>query len=215
LRFVLLRALRRGQPRAKVGKRLIWATALSGVRGAITLAGVLSLPLLLADGKPFPARALLIFLATGVILTTLVMGSVGLPMLMKNLKLPGEDPRVREERDARALAAQAALTRIEEEQLRQEQDGDENVVALLSQIGARVMADYQQRLEAAGEEGDIPQKARRESEIERSLRLVALKAERHELYELREKKRINDETLRALIREIDLSEASLTGLHND
>ena len=41
------------------------ATAVAGVRGAVTLAGVLSLPLAMPDGAAFPARDLVIFLATG------------------------------------------------------------------------------------------------------------------------------------------------------
>ncbi|URL58236.1 Na+/H+ antiporter [Luteibacter flocculans] len=214
LRFMLMRALHRGEKRPKVGTRLVWTSALAGVRGAITMAGVLSLPLMKGN-SPFPARELMIFLASGVILCTLVFGAVGLPLLVRGLKLPGEDPRVREERKARALAAEAALRGIGEEQKRVEESGDENAIALASHVAARVMADYQQRLEAAGEEGDIPEKARAEAGTERTMRLAALHAERHELYHLRRSHTINDETLRTLIREVDLAEAALTGLHSE
>jgi CPA1 family monovalent cation:H+ antiporter len=214
LRFVLLRAAHRGEQRAKVGTRLIWTSALAGVRGAITLAGVLSLPLLKAEGVPFPTRDLMIFLASGVILCTLAFGAIGLPLLVKGLKLPGEDPRVREERQARARAAEAALRGVEDERRRVEDEGDEHAIALASRVASRVMADYQQRLEAAGDEGDVPQKARAEAGTERVMRLAALRAERRELYELRRKHEINDETLGALVREVDLAEASLTALHS-
>ena len=213
LRFVLMRALHRGEQRPKVGTRLMWTTALAGVRGAITLAGVLSIPLMKADDVPFPTRDLMIFLATGVILSTLLIGAIGLPLSAKKLKLPGEDPRVKEERMARALSAEAALRGIAEEQKRVEETRDENAIALASRVAARVVGDYQQRLEAAGEEGDVPEKARAEAGTERIMRLAALRAERRELFELRRSHRINDETLRALIRELDLAEASLTGLH--
>lgn len=214
LRFVFLRALHRGEKRPKVGTRLVWTSALAGVRGAITLAGVLSLPLMKSEGVAFPTRDLMIFLASGVILCTLVFGAIGLPLSVKGLKLPGEDPRVREERKARALAAEAAIRSIETEQQRVADGGDENAIALASRIAARVMGDYQQRLEAAGEEGDVPQKARAEAGTERAMRLAALRAERRELDELRRKHAINDETLRTLVREVDLAEASLTGLHS-
>jgi CPA1 family monovalent cation:H+ antiporter len=213
LRFVFMRALHRGEKRPRVGTRLVWTTALAGVRGAITLAGVLSLPLMKDAGVAFPTRDLMIFLASGVILSTLVLGAVGLPWLVKGLKIPGEDPRVREERKARALVAEAALRSIEQEQRRVEEEGDEHAIALASRVGARVMSDYQQRLEAASEEGDVPHKARAEAGTERAMRVAALRAERRELYELRRKHAINDETLRTLIREVDLAEASLTGLH--
>ncbi|QDE38081.1 Na+/H+ antiporter [Luteibacter pinisoli] len=212
-RFVLMRALHRGEKRPKVGTRLMWTTALAGVRGAITMAGVLSLPFLKAPGVAFPVRDLMIFLASGVILCTLLFGVVGLPLSVKGLKLPGEDPRVREERKARALAAEAALHGIAEEQNKVEESGDADAVALASRVAARVMADYQQRLEAAGDEGDVPDKARAEAGTERVMRLAALRAERRKLYELRRDHSINDETLRTLVREVDLAEASLTGLH--
>lgn len=214
LRFVLMRAMHRGEQRAKVGPRLMWTTALAGVRGAITMAGVLSLPLMKSENVPFPTRDLMIFLASGVILCTLVFGAIGLPAAVKGLKIPGEDPRVREERKARALAAEAAIGSISDEQKRVEESGDENAVALASRIAARVMADYQQRLEAAGEEGDVPQKARAEAGTERVMRLAALRAERRELYALRRKHEINDETLRTLVHELDLAEATLTALHS-
>lgn len=213
LRFVLMRALHRGEQRPKVGTRLMWTAALAGVRGAITMAGVLSLPFLKAPGVPFPVRDLMIFLATGVILCTLLFGAVGLPLSVKGLKLPGEDPRVREERKARALTAEAALRGIADEQKKVEDAGDADAIALASRVASRVMADYQQRLEAAAEEGDVPGKARAEAGTERVMRLAALRAERHQLIELRRDHTINDETLRSLMREVDLAEAALTGLH--
>jgi len=214
LRFVLMRALHRGEKRPKVGTRMVWTSALAGVRGAITMAGVLSLPLMKSQGVPFPVRHLMILLASGVILCTLVIGAIGLPLAVKGLKFPGEDPRVREERKARALSAEAALRGIVDEQKRVDDSGDVNAIALASRVASRVMADYQQRLEATGDEGDVPEKARAEAGTERVMRLAALRAERRELYNLRRSHEINDDTLRALMREIDLAEASLTGLHS-
>jgi monovalent cation/hydrogen antiporter len=214
IRFVWLRTLRRGLPLVRVSKRLVWAASMAGVRGAITLAGVLSIPLLMRDGTPFPARDLIVFLATGVILATLVLGSISLPLLLKDLRLPGEDPRVREERLARGLTAEAGIRGATEAQARIEAGEDEAGVALISRAAARVVADYQQRLAAAGEEGELPVQARRESECERSLRLAAVRAEREALNALRKSRRVNDETMRLLQREIDLAEASLiAGTH--
>ena len=76
LRLTIYRAKRRGEPRPRVSLRLVAATSLAGVRGAVTLAGVLTLPLALSDGTPFPARDLAIFLAAGVILVSLLVASV-------------------------------------------------------------------------------------------------------------------------------------------
>ncbi|MDX7563856.1 Na+/H+ antiporter, partial [Klebsiella variicola] len=55
--------------------------ALAGVTGSVTLAGILTLPVLLADGSPFPGRDLLIFLSMAVILMSLIVAAVGLPYM--------------------------------------------------------------------------------------------------------------------------------------
>jgi len=56
-------------------------TSLSGVRGAVTLATVLSIPLTLENGEPFPERTLILFLSVGVILTTLLITTFILPLV--------------------------------------------------------------------------------------------------------------------------------------
>lgn len=58
-------------------------TSLSGVRGAVTLATVLSIPLTLENGQPFPERTLILFLSVGVILTTLLIATFILPLFAK------------------------------------------------------------------------------------------------------------------------------------
>ena len=67
-----------GEMSPSTRRRAVLAMSLAGVRGAITLAGVLALPLKLAGGAPFPGRDLAIFLAAGVIVLSLIMASVGL-----------------------------------------------------------------------------------------------------------------------------------------
>jgi len=61
LRFTLFRAALKGQNPYVPSWRLIAATSLAGVRGTITLAGVLTLPLTMNDGSAFPARDLASF----------------------------------------------------------------------------------------------------------------------------------------------------------
>ncbi|MCV4697385.1 Na+/H+ antiporter, partial [Escherichia coli] len=59
--------------------------ALAGVKGSVTLAGILTLPVVLADGSPFPGRELLIFLSMAVILMSLVVAAIGLPFMTRYL----------------------------------------------------------------------------------------------------------------------------------
>lgn len=67
----------------KVNLRVALLTSLSGVRGAVTLATVLSIPLTLENGQEFPARTLILFLAVGVILVTLIIATFILPIFAK------------------------------------------------------------------------------------------------------------------------------------
>jgi CPA1 family monovalent cation:H+ antiporter len=101
LRLTIFKKMRH-QPRHKIKPRLLLATTLAGARGTITLAGVLTLPLALPDGSPFPARALTIFLACSVILISLLVASIGLPRLLAGVTFPAETEEQQEEDLARA-----------------------------------------------------------------------------------------------------------------
>ncbi|MEO3146776.1 cation:proton antiporter, partial [Escherichia coli] len=86
--------------------REILIASFAGVRGAITLAGVLSIPLLLPDGNVFPARYELVFLAAGVILFSLFVGVVMLPILLQHIEVADHSQQLKEERIARAATAE-------------------------------------------------------------------------------------------------------------
>ncbi|MEO7468261.1 MAG: Na+/H+ antiporter, partial [Sphingobium limneticum] len=90
LHLTILRKTQRTGEMQSPEWRLVAATSFAGVRGAITLAGVLTLPLALNDGTPFPARDLAIFLAAGVIVVSLILASIALPFLLKGLTMPPE-----------------------------------------------------------------------------------------------------------------------------
>jgi monovalent cation/hydrogen antiporter len=65
-------------------------TSLTGVRGAVTMAGVLSIPYVIMSGAVFPERSLILFLAAGVILFTLLAATIFLPLLSKEEEVIGE-----------------------------------------------------------------------------------------------------------------------------
>jgi CPA1 family monovalent cation:H+ antiporter len=181
--------------------RYIGAAALAGIRGSVTLAGVLSLPLALPDGSPFPARDLLIFLASGVIVFSLFGGCFGLPIVL----LPPGDLQERERREVRSLAAAAAVRALEKVQ----QPADGSDPALYLEVLGHVTAHYRLLIDAArGTETD-PVQAARAASFERELWVTGLRAERAELYRMRSVSRIDDDTLRSLVDEIDLIEASI------
>jgi len=204
LKLTLFRRKGRGAP-PKVGLRLVAVMSLAGVRGAITLAGILTLPFYLGDGSPMPARNLAIFLAAGVIIVSLVLATIALPRLLKGVQLPPDDDHQAEENRSRVAAAWAAIRAIEDAQhAMAEGKADPD---FYTETATRVMEVYRHRIDMrASMEADAVVQARRSDEIERRLRLTGLAAEREELVRLGRQRLIDEETARKLIREIDLQE---------
>ncbi|WP_020648465.1 Na+/H+ antiporter [Solimonas variicoloris] len=205
LRVSLFKTRHRPRTERRPHWRLIVATSLAGVRGAVTLAGVLTLPLALPDGSAFPARDLAIFLATSVILVSLLLASVGLPRLLTGLELPAEPETHREEDHARRSAARAAVAAIRQAQSAHARSPTD--VELYTSAAARVIALYQRRLGESSSAGVAAGQLRRADEAERELRLAGLSAEREAIFALARHGRISDEVSRKLVREIDLIEA--------
>ncbi|MEO9189870.1 MAG: Na+/H+ antiporter, partial [Acetobacteraceae bacterium] len=205
LGLILFRAPPDGRKLQTPGWRLVAATSLGGVRGALTLSGVMTLPLALQDGTAFPSRDLAILLAAGVIMVSLIAANAGLPSVLRGLRLPAETLWQQEEDEARVLAARAAIEAIDEDLRRTGMQGTD--AALHMQAGARIIALYRQRIEArlnAGKDIELSQKV---DEIERGLRLVSLAAERKALYRIAHAGRLGEESTRALVREVDLQES--------
>ncbi len=205
LRFTLYRAARKGRAIAKPNWRLVVAVSLAGVRGAITLAGILTLPLAMYDGSPFPARDLAIFLAAGVIIASLIAASIGLPFLLSNLELPPEPSHQREEDAARIAAAAAAIRMVE--RLQHELGEGRGDADLYADVGSRLMELYRQRINGHSKTGDEAEQAQHLEQVERRLRLAAVRAERDEIYRLGRARKLSDDLVRKLVREADLMEA--------
>ncbi len=206
LRLTLLRRrYRDGVTAHSPDWRLVAAMSLAGVRGAITLAGVLTIPLVLDDGTAFPARDLAIFLAAGVIIVSLVLASVGLPILLNGLTMPPEPSLLAEEDAARVAAAEAAIRAVERSQHElAERMGDGDFYAA---AGGRVMDIYRDRIDSRSGSAKASAAARVQDRIERDFKLVALQAERSTIVDLARDRRIGSATIRKLVRELDLVEA--------
>lgn len=200
-----LTLFRRRKDRAQPHWRVIGAMSFAGVRGAITLAGVLTLPLTMLDGTPFPARDLAIFLAMGVIIFSLIAGSIGLPLMMRGLEMPPEPARDAQVDAARTAAAEAAIAAIERTQHRLA-DGRKDADAYVN-IAARLMDLYRERIGHPAAEPQQQEMRKRDEAIERDLRLAALRAERQEVFRRVRNRELGSEAARRLVREIDLFEA--------
>ena len=204
LRLTLFRKRQRG-PTPKVGLRLTAVMSLAGVRGAITLAGILTVPFTLDDGSPMPARTMAIFLAAGVIIVSLIVATVALPKLLKGIELPPEPSHEHEEDQGRIAAATAALRAIDDASHAMAEG--KNNPDLYSDIASRLMELYRERIESRTrtDEDDVDA-ARLGDAVERQLRLVGLAAERDELGRMARSRLIDEATAKRLIREVDLQE---------
>jgi CPA1 family monovalent cation:H+ antiporter len=183
--------------------RQIFVVGWTGMRGVVALAAAIALPEALADGSPFPQRNLIVFLTFSVILVTLVLQGLTLPPLIRALGLAGAAGHESEEDEARKAMVEAALAHLENAR---KKDGDE-----FGGVYEDFEARYKHRLAkltgTADEEiGANPAVYARYVEFAREL----LRAERQTAMKLRDEGRINDEVLRKVEHELDLSEERLS-----
>jgi CPA1 family monovalent cation:H+ antiporter len=174
--------------------------AWTGMRGVVSLAAALAIPLHTASGFDFPGRDLVLFLTFVVIIVTLVIQGLSLPPLIRWLGIQGDHESEVEERKARLRSNQAALARL-----------DELVNPARPDLVARLRAEYVDRireleLEApANAEGGVAQFSSEFEELARE----ALRVERAMVVRLRNERVIGDEVLRRIQRDIDLAEVRL------
>lgn len=173
---------------------LSWA----GMRGVVSLAAALALPLTTADGSPFPERDLMIFLTFCVILATLVGQGLTLPLLIWLLCVHDDGSADEEEAEARRVAAEAAVRRIEG--LGTEWPDHRELIDNLR-------AQYDHRSRHVVSPSDGPNGAAEQELLEhRLIRREVIEAERGAVVDLRDRGVINDEVLRRVERELDLEE---------
>jgi CPA1 family monovalent cation:H+ antiporter len=172
----------------------------TGMRGVVSLAAALALPVVLADGSPFPNRDLIVFLTFCVIFVTLVLQGLTLPPLIRALGLAGASGPNCEEQEARRIVIEAVVSHLENAK---ESDRKE-----FAELYEDLTRHYSQRLARlqSDEEDEEPDHARYIK-----LKLEALRVERQTAIRLRDEGRINDEVLRHIERDLDLSESRIGG----
>ncbi len=184
--------------------RAVFLVGWAGIRGSVTLAAALSIPLATAAGTPFPGRDLIVFLAGTTIVLTLAINGLTLPALIRTLDVRRDGSAEREELAARLALAEAAADAMRAEIARLDDPGE---IA----FAKRLIADYDMRRER--HTADEPRRRALDgvAAAERRLRLAALGAERAKLHALHDALVINDDTLRAIETEIDHAETLVTG----
>jgi monovalent cation/hydrogen antiporter len=176
----------------------------SGMRGAVSLAAALALPLTTDAGDAFPNRELIIFLTFGVIFASLVVQGLSFPALLKMLGLEDEGRADKEETKARIFATEAALARLDEL-------ADEDWVRDDTLQRVRGMFNFRrERFRSRFDPESDGEIESRSLDYQRLLREL-LTAERAAVFDLRRQQRIDDLVMRRVIRDLDLEEARLDG----
>jgi CPA1 family monovalent cation:H+ antiporter len=195
---------RRAQQRLReMNARARVVAAVSGFRGAVSLAAALAVPEKLASGAPFPDRDKIVFVTSGVIVVTLVVQGLALPLVVRWARLPA-DTAVEEERHlAETVATEGALAAMDK--IAAERGTDHRVVD-------RMRTEYEKHLgvlRAHGDEAD-PNPGRRAEADFRSLRLGLLGHKRATVTRLRDEQHIDDTALRQIQAQLDAEEVRLS-----
>jgi Na+/H+ antiporter len=200
----LVRAIdRRPAQRARrVGARWRFVMAWSGMRGAVSLAVALALPLTTHAGSGFPKRDLIVFLTFSVIFFTLVAQGLSLPVLIRRLGVSDGGADADEEVRARLVATKAAIEEIDalagEEWIR-----DETAERM------RALYEYRKRRFAA-RAGKIEDEGYEDRSLayQQMVQLV-LGAQREALLRMRSDGELSNEVMNRILRELDLEESRL------
>ena len=179
--------------------REVFVVGWTGMRGVISLAGALALPLVVMDGAPFPHRNAIVLLTFCVIFVTLVLQGLTLPPLVRWLGLAGVHGPNCEELEARRIVAGAALTHLTGARERDNQRNEDLYDDLIEHYQNHLASLDLGNQEAAQKHVDYTE-----------LSIETLSVERETAIGLRNEGRINDAVLRRIERELDLSESRLT-----
>jgi Na+/H+ antiporter len=188
------------EPGPQLPRLLVVAWA--GMRGSVSLAAALAIPLTTDVGTPFPHRDLIIFLTFSVILGTLVLQGLTLPGVIRMLGLEPDHLDEKLEAKARIKAAEAALARLDElvDEDWVRDDTAERLRGLYNFRRDRFASRFDE-----GSDGAIEEQSQNFQRLRREL----LEAERAAIVDLRRQGAINDDAMRRLARDLDLEDARL------
>lgn len=176
----------------------------AGVRGAITLAGVLSIPISAAH---IPGRYELVFIATGVILVSLITAVLILPILLKGKVILDNNTINNESLYAKGYMAEEAIASLEKMQNSLLSDTSDGIdTDIVNEVGSRVIGSLRRRTGLK----DLEQKSLEAEKLERRLRLVAIGSERAALYQLKIRNEVSEEVFERLSTDLDIYEALLS-----
>jgi len=199
----LSKKIRRREP---FDKRYMFIIGWTGIRGVISLAAALSLPMLLPDGSAFPARNLIIYLTFCVILVTLLFLGLPLPGIIRKLKIQTHS-LVAEEYEVRKAILNATIHHL-----------DQNIENIKDEFREKIKRKYDYKLQRIqktdlppGYFGNIKPTMTPENIFNEysQLEVNVINVERRLLQNMYRKGKVGDEIVRKIERELDLEEGRL------
>jgi CPA1 family monovalent cation:H+ antiporter len=189
---------REGMP----GWNYVFIVAWSGMRGIVSLAAALALPVRIGNGQPFPGRATILFITFIVIFATLVFQGLSLIPLLKWLRIEGDENIEQREVEVRVAALRAGVGELR----RLESDFGSTEEW---EIEGRIIGDYEYRIaHLLGHfDGSITGD---EVALDHRLQKAALDAERAEVERMRAAGEIPDELFRKIQYDLDLADGRIT-----
>ncbi|CCJ65718.1 MULTISPECIES: Na+/H+ antiporter [Leuconostoc] len=190
----------------RVSFRTAVTSGLTGVRGAVTMAAVLTVPSVIDDGSAFPQRNLLIFVAAVVVIMSLLVATVMLPIVTKEWathdftqpEIAEVEPTAPKKSKVDLTEAQARIFAIQIGiQVLREQQNDDNRTIVYELISRKqqTMAQIRRQLDKKNPSHNV--------ENDRELRFVALEAQRDRLRQLLADEMISVLTYSAQTRRLD------------
>ncbi|MEO5594566.1 MAG: Na+/H+ antiporter [Chitinophagaceae bacterium] len=185
--------------------QMVFVLGWSGMRGVVSLASALAVPLTLTGGEQFPQRNLILFITFIVILFTLVLQGLSLPFVIRLLKVKDEETENAEEQEltVRLRLATAALDHMQSEHA--DDLGDVDAFRRLKERYERMIEITNKKLlkeeETITTAGFLPRYRRMLIEI--------VSVRRKEIQKLRHENVYSEELLRNKEWELDLEEARL------
>lgn len=179
----------------------------AGMRGVVSLASALSIPLVLPSGEAFPHRNIILFITFIVILVTLVFQGLTLPWVIRKIRIKEIDDKIPEEEQEAAIRLRmmrSALKTLDEKYV-QETTGNELVGFLKKQLENDISITDQQ---LASLVCDTTEKE--EVEVYNRVLTALITVQRNELFLLRKEKEFEDEVIRRQEAQLDLDEAKIS-----
>ncbi len=186
------------------GWKAVFITGWTGMRGVVSLAAALALPIMMDNGQPFPQRNLILFITFVVIMFTLLFQGLTLPYIVKKFNLPTSNNEEAEEQTARVKLAGSAIIHIEE---------NFAFGVVHDDVLNQVKNKYELKINHLNRKVRTEENIKDSSELFHQLHNMQkelLKVERAAILEMHKQGSVSEEVLRRLEYELDLEESRLT-----